>query len=258
MEDLKNTDVGIGILDIYSDASLKRCIESVIRSDAAQSPSYIISNKKIKTSDVEFNKHITHQVSMAALRNHCVAHFRSMGVKYIFLLNSNVTITDPDFVKNTIKTAETFGTWFLTGNNETPTILDDDSGQSLEINNKLNTDFVFIRSGVAGTLGYFDERYVNTKDLDVLDYINTARKNGMYPKHPFHTTVGRVATYEKEKIERIDHSDTLDVENRSVGFSYGYFKHRWNYIPDMEETETISKEDLMVFMGDLQKNYGKS
>jgi len=252
---MENNEVGIGLIDIYDDKSLIDCSYSLSKITNNASV-YVISNRTLGLKDFKYDEKITHQVSMATLRNHCISRFRCLGLKYIFLINSNVIITDPNFIENTIKTAEAFGTWFMTGYQENPTHLDDsDANRSLCVNTKLNTDFIFLRSGIIGNLGYFDERYVNTKDLDVLDYINKARKLEIYPPHPFHPTVGNILKYSDSKIQKIEHSDTLDVKNKSVGFSYGYFHHQHKYIPDHDEIKTITKDELMVFMGDLQQNY---
>lgn len=254
---MTNQEIGIGIIDIYDDDSLMKCVKSLETSAPHNLVyNYIISNRKTPLKNFKYDKKITHHVSMATLRNHCLASFRTLGLKYLFLINSNVIIKDPEFIPKIIKTASAFGTWIMTGYQKTPTVLDDsESNQSLCVNTKLNTDFLFLRSGVIGSLGYFDERYVNTKDLDVLDYINKARKTEIYPKHPFHPTIGDYIEYTDSKIEKIEHSDILDTNNKSVGFSYGYFHHQHKYIPDHDEIKSLSKDDLMVFMGDLQKNY---
>jgi hypothetical protein len=252
---MENNEVGIGLIDIHDDKSLIDCSYSLSKTTNNASV-YVISNRILGLKDFEYDEKITHQVSMATLRNHCIAHFRCLGLKYIFLINSNVIITDPNFIENTIKTAEAFGTWFMTGYQENPTHLDDsDANRSLCVNTKLNTDFIFLRSGIIGNLGYFDERYINTKDLDVLDYINKARKIEIYPPHPFHPTVGNILKYTDSKIQKVDHSDMLDTKNKSVGFSYGYFHHQHKYIPDHDEIKSITKDELMVFMGDIQQNY---
>ena len=192
---MNNKEIGIGIIDIYDDNSLLNCVKS-LKTVSNEVSTYIISNRNNPVKNFEYDKVISHQVSMATLRNHCIAHFRCFGLKYLFLLNSNVVIKDPNFLEKTIKTAEAFGTWYMTGFQENSTNLaDSESNQSLWINTKLNTDFIFIRSGIVGNLGYFDERYVNTKDLDVLDYIVKARKIQIYPEHPFHPTIGNILNY---------------------------------------------------------------
>ena len=246
-------EVGIAILDIYDDKSLLKCIDSMsIGQDVS---CYVISNRKVPLKGFQYDKVISHSVSMATLRNHALAHFRCHGIKYIFLLTSNVIIKDLNFIEKTIKTAETFGTWLLTGNVEGSTILDDDSGQSLSINTKVEPNFVFLRSGVVGNLGYFEERYFNTSYLDVLDYVERARKIGIYPPTNFFATVGNIYDITDAAIEKIDHSDTLDKDNRSVGLSFGYFKHIHGYVPTIDDIKSVSRDDLMSFMQELQTLY---
>lgn len=246
-------EVGIAILDIYDDKSLLKCIENL--SINQEVSSYVITNRRTPLKGFQYDKVISHSVSMATLRNHALAHFRCHGIKYIFLLTSNVVIKDPNFIEKTIKTAETFGTWLLTGNVQGSTILDDDSGQSLHINTKVEPNFVFLRSGVVGNLGFFEERYFNTSYLDVLDYVERARKLGIYPPTNFFATVGDVYDITDSKIEKIDHSDTLDKNNRSVGLSFGYFKHIHGYVPTIDDIKSVSKDDLMKFMEDIQNLY---
>ena len=246
-------EVGIAILDIYDDKSLLKCIENL--SINQEVSSYVITNRRTPLKGFQYDKTISHSVSMATLRNHALAHFRCHGIKYIFLLTSNVIIKDLSFIEKTIKTSESFGTWLLTGNVEGSTILDDDSGQSLHINTKVEPNFVFLRSGVVGTVGYADERYFNTSYLDVLDYVERARKIGIYPPTNFFATVGDIYDITDAPIQRIDHSDTLDKDNRSVGLSFGYFKHIHGYVPTIDDIKSVSKEELMKFMEGLQKDY---
>ena len=246
-------EVGVAILDIYDNTSLMGCVEELAINQEVSA--YIINNRKIPLKDFQYDKVISHSVSMATLRNHALAHFRCHGIKYIYLLTSNVIIKDPNFIEKTIKTAEAFGTWLLTGNVEGSTILDDDSGQSLHINTKVEPNFVFMRSGVVGNLGYFDERLFNTSYLDVLDYVERARKIGIYPPSNFFATVGDFYDITDSKIEKIDHSDTLDKDNRSVGLSFGYFQHQHKYVPTIDDIKSVSKEALMTFMDGLQKDY---
>lgn len=256
---MNKSEIGIGIIDIYDDASLINCVKSFsIVPENEEISNFIITNRKNPTKGFQYDKVISHESSMANLRNHCIAKFRCLGLKYIFLITSNVVITDPRFIEKTIKTAEAFGTWLLVGNSENPTILDDtEKNQTLHVNTRLNINFVFIRSGVVGSLGYFDESYINTTTLDILDYVNKARKNNIYPPHPYHPTVGPVYDIVSDKIERIGHSDLLDRKNPSVGFSYGYFRHFNGYIPDVEDIKCASKDDLMNFMGGLQEDHGQ-
>ena len=252
-------EIGIAVLDIYNDDALLECTKSLsrINPDLGVS-SYIISNRTKPTKDFVYDRVVSSQVGMSTLRNLCLAHFRCLGLKYIFLINSNVIVKDPNFIEKTVKTAQVFGSWLLTGYEPNPTILDDtETNTCLCINTKLNTDIMFIRSGLVGTMGYLDERFLNTKFLDVLDYIEKARKPefSFFPPFPFCATTGDCFEYKEAPIERIGHCDILDEKNKQVAFSYGYFQHLYKYIPGFEETrKPANKEELMNFMGKLQED----
>jgi hypothetical protein len=254
---MKQEEIGIAIIDVYDDDSLIECYKSINENIVGKKyQSYCITNRKKPLKDFSYDEKITHNVSFATLRNKCVQHFRNIGVKYIFLINSNVIIKNPSFFENTVETANFYGTWFLTGYGEHPTIINDTDSEKciLNVNTKLNTDLIFVRSGVVGTIGFFDQRYIDTKNLDVLDYINKLRKNLMYPPHPFHVTVEKTE-YTISKIDKIDHSDILSKEHPMVGFSFGYFKHLHGYIPDLQEIQTASKEQLIESLGKIQENF---
>jgi len=246
-------EVGIAILDIYDDKSLLDCIKNLPLGQEVSS--YVITNRRTPLKGFQYDDVLSHSVSMATLRNHALAHFRCHGLKYIFMITSNVILKDSNFIRRTIETAETFGTWLLTGNVDGSTILDDDSGRSLHIATKVEPNFVFVRSGVVGNLGYFDERYFNTSYLDVLDYVERARKIEIYPPTNFFATVGDIYETSDAKIEKIDYSDTLDKDNRSVGLSFGYFQHQHKYVPTIDDIKSVSKEELLIFMDSLQKDY---
>lgn len=249
------SEIGIAVLDVYDDQHLYKCLESLKFIDQVAS-TCVVTNKKISNKNFIYDKVFTNQVGFSTMRNYCISKFRNSGIKYIFILNSNVIIKNKNFIEDVIKTCNTFGVWFLCGTSEGSTVIDDtEKNETLTINNKLNTDFIFLRSGIIGSVGYFDERYINTKDLDVLDYINRLRFLNLYPKHPYHITVNDYFEYDKKDIQKISHSDVLDGKEPTVGFSYGYFKHKWNYIPDIDDIPQITKDDLLKFLEDCGKNY---
>lgn len=251
-------EIGIGILDTYDDKSLLGCISrfSEITKDTNTS-FYIVTNRKTPTKGFTYDETFFHQVSMATLRNACIRHFRKIGKRYIFLVTSDVIITDSNFIQTVINTAENFGTWLLTGNVDNPTIIDDETGSSLSINTKIEPNFIFLRSGIVNNVGYFDERYFNTSYLDALDYIERARKLNIFPPSNYFATVGNIYTTTKADMDRIDHSNILSKDNRSVGLSFGYFRHVHGYVPTIDDIKSVSKDELMKYLEELQEAYSK-
>jgi len=246
--------IGIGILDIYDQEDLESCYSSIpeeyrdnvlIASATNNSIASNIAHKK-------FN-----EVSMATLRNWIISKFRIDGLKYIFIISSNQIIDDPKIFEKTIKLGETFGTWFILGDGKNSLPMEDEStGNTIYATPEMNSDFMFILSGIVSNTGYFDERFYNTKDLDVLDYIMKLRKKGIYPPANYNLSIGNGVKGLNKPIKKIKYAD-VNNPDRSVGISYGYFKHIHNYLPGVNDPSGITQEKLIEFMQELQKNYAK-
>lgn len=246
-------DIGIGILDVYSQQDLENCYNSIpeeFRKDVLVASA--TNNKMINDNYRKYS-----EVSFATLRNWLISQFRLKGCKYYFLLNSNQIVEDPKIFFKTIQLAETFGTWFIVGNgNNALELEDEDSGLTLHVSSDLNTDFIFTFSGVVKNNGYFDERFFNTKNLDVLDYIIRLRTKGVYPPNHFNPTVGKGIKTVKTFLEKIKFKDIPD-QDRSVGLSYGYFMHQHKYIPTQNDPPAVTQEELLKSLETMQNTYAK-
>jgi hypothetical protein len=175
----------------------------------------------------------------------------------MFLLHSNQIVKDPNIFENTIKLGEVFGTWVIMGDGKHSLPLEDEeSGLTLHASPELNSEFMFILSSVVTNNGYFDERFFNTKDLDVMDYIIKLRNKGIYPPAHYHPTIAEGMSKSYKNIEKIGFRDFPD-DHRSVGLSYAYFVHNNKYIPGQNEPAGITQEQLVSFLEILQKNYAK-
>jgi hypothetical protein len=246
-------DIGIGILDVYSQEDLEKCYNSI--PDEFRPDVLVASATNNKMVNENYRKY--GDVPFATLRNWLISQFRLKGYKYYFLINSNQIVEDPKIFFKTIQLAETFGTWFIVGNGNNATELEDeDSGLTLNVSPDLNTDFVFTFSGIIKNNGYFDERYFNTKNLDVLDYIIRLRTKGVYPPNHFNPTVGKGIKTSKSFLEKINFKDMPD-RDRSVGLSYGYFMHQHKYIPTQNDPPAVSQEELLKSLDTIQQRYAK-
>ena len=246
-------DIGIGILDVYSQTDLENCYNSI--PEDLKSQVLVASSTNNKMVNEEYRKY--GEVPFATLRNWLISQFRLKGYKYYFLLNSNQLIEDPKVFFNTIHLAETFGTWFIVGNGKNALELEDEeSGLTLNVSADLNTDFIFTFSGIVKNNGYFDERFFNTKNLDVLDYIIRLRTKGVYPPNHYNPTVGSGIKTAKTFLEKIKFKDIPD-QDRSVGLSYGYFMHQHKYIPTQNDPPAATQEELLKSLETIQKTYAK-
>jgi len=259
---MKN-EIGIGILDVHSNEMLEKCLKS-IPEDLKES--VLVVSNKLKTNNNY--KNYDKQVPFATLRNYLINQMRINNKKYYFLLNSNVELIDVDFFTKIIKLAETFGTWFLTGTGKGTSISveDDSTNISLEVSPHLNTNVLFLYSGIIKNFGFFDERFYNTKDLDVIDYINRLREKEVYPPKHHNPTIGTGLVLETDSdIEKINYREIPKSQtgykpddDKSMELSIAYFYHKYKYVPNQTEPAGTTQQELLNFMEKLQKNYAST
>jgi hypothetical protein len=247
--------IGIGILDIYSPEDIQKCYSSIPKE--LQDDVFVVSNTNNKVEVTPNTKRFDKEVPFASLRNWLISQLRFKDYKFLFLLHSNVSITDPEIFNNTIKTAETFGTWFLLGpGSKSVPIEDDENNVTLHLTPELNDTFMFLYTGVVKNNGYFDERVTNTKNLDVLDFILKMRKKGIYPPNHYHPTIEGGITTSNTLIQKIGYKDIPDLD-RSVQLSYSFFMHIHQYLPGQNDPAGVTQDELLKSMENIQKNYAK-
>jgi len=248
-----NDKIGIGIIDIYEQEDLDSCYSSI--PTELKENVFVVSSTKNKMVNDQYR--VYGEVSMATLRNWLISQFRIKKYKYFFLLHSNQIVDDPNIFENTIKLGEVFGTWFILGDGKHGLPLEDEnSGATLYASPELNSEFMFMLSGIISNNGYFDERFYNTKDLDVLDYVIRLRKKGVYLPDNYHPTIGEGLKKSYNSIKRIGHKELPDT-HRSVALSYAYFVHNNKYIPGQNDPTGVTQEQLLHSLETLQKNYAK-
>lgn len=249
------SSIGIGIIDVYGPEELEKCYNSI--PEHLKQHVEIVSNTASKPVFGMTVKYFDKEVPPATLRNYLLAELRVQEYKHLFLIHSNVEITDPKVFENTVKTAETFGTWFILGPgaNSVP-IEDDEAGVTLHLTPELNDNFLYLYTGVIKNNGYFDERFVNSKNLDVLDYILKLRKKGIYTPAHYNPSIEEgitISTAENKKIGFLD----MPNSDRSVQLSYAFFAYTHKYIPGQNEPPGVTQEQLLQAVEFLQKNYAK-
>lgn len=251
-----NDKIGIGILDVYSPEDLNNCYSSIPQE--LKDNVIVVSNIKNRSQDVPINRVYDKDVSFATLRNWLLSQLRIKDYKFLFLINSNQVIKDPTIFEKTIKTAEVFGTWFILGPGDKSIPLEDDeAGVTLNLTPELNSDFIFLYTGVIKNNGYFDERFYNSKDLDVLDYVIKMRKKGIYPPNHFHPSIKDGLTKSNSLLQKINYKDIPNLD-KSVQISYAYFMYNNQYIPGQNEPAGVTQEQLLNSMETIQKNYAKN
>jgi hypothetical protein len=253
---LYHPEIAVGVLDLYSQDTLKKCIDSI-------PPQYFVGVASNNTNDqsVEdvqhfgfYQKFNTH-VPIATMRNILLTNFRNEGFKYYFLIGSNHIVTDPDIFVKTIQKANTFGTWFMTGPvPKTISIEDETTKLELKLSDHLNSDVLFTFSGIIKSNGYFHEQFYNGKDLDVIDYTYRLRDKGIYLSKYYHPTISEGFQITETDINKIGFAD-IPVKDEKLTHSYGYFHHVHKEIPLSENLKSVETDKVLQSLEILQKNY---
>lgn len=245
-------DIGIAIIDVYEQKNLDACYNSIPKESENV---IIVSNTKNKLPDCTTKKYTT-ITPFATLRNWAINHFRIKGLKHIFLINSNQVIKDPNVFENTIKMANTFGVWFFCGTADTKIAIEDDEKNiTLNLSENINSDFIYLFNNLVSKIGFFEERYFNTKNLDVLDYIIRLREKKLYPPTGFVSTIQNGIETSIGNITKPDYEELSSKAHQSVNMSYAYFLTTHKYIPTQNDPKPATNEELMASLEDLQKNY---
>jgi hypothetical protein len=250
-----NKEIAIGILDLYEEDNLQECLNSI--PEELKDSTFVVSNNKNKIPEIRSKKY-TIGVQLATMRNWLISQMRMSGYKYYFLLHSNQVVKDPEMFEKTLKIADTFGTWVIMGSSTDNIPLEDDEKDStLNLSKNLNTEFMFLFSGIVKTFGYFDERYFNGLYLDVLDYILKVRGKKAYPPNNYHPTIP--SNWLESGIGNVNKMGFKDMPDtsRDVQLSYAYFFNQHKYIPTQNDPVHVSQEELLKEMELIQTNYAK-
>jgi hypothetical protein len=236
------TEIGIGILDLYTPEALENCLKSV--------PEGIYTTIVGKDTNQE-------NLSVSALKNLLIHDFRKKGLKYFFLVHSNQIFPDSEIFERIVRRAAVFGTWFLTGPSDKNIETEDDKGNILKISTELNTEFLFLFYGIVNNNKFFDERFYATKNLDVLDYIIKLRSLNLYLPENYYATITENINKTVTSFSYIKDAPE-HIKEKTVQISYGYFYHKYKYIPGQNDPQNKSQEELTNQLEYLQKNYAKT
>ena len=243
--------IAIGILDNYTQVDYDNCYNSI--PEPLRDSIFTVSstNNKLKGKNFKFNR----ETSYAAMRNYALTQFRAdPELKYYFLINSNLAITDVNIFNHTINLASNFGTWFMTGPcGNVLEVEDEEHKLTLQVSPELNTNFLFIHFGVIKNCGYFNEQFYAGEDVDVLDYAHRLIGKNLILPRPFNCTLENLykSTTKINMIKNKDHEKYMQQ-------SYGLFYFLHKYIPGQNDPAGATSEELISELQKLQKKYAKT
>jgi hypothetical protein len=246
-------DIGIAIIDVFEQDNLDVCYDSL--KDSANDVLIVSNTSNKMPKNCNFERY-SGQIPFATLRNYALHHFRIKGLKHFFLINSNVRITDSKVFENAIEVANAFGVWCLFGPTSKNTVIEDDEKNlNLILSQEINSDFIYIHDGIISNVGFFEERYLNTKSLDVLDYVVRMRSKDLYTPNGYVATIQEGLDTTRGKITKPNYKEIEKDPDKSVEFSYAYFLTMHKYIPTQNDPKPVENEKLMETLESLQKNH---
>jgi hypothetical protein len=111
-------------------------------------------------------------------------------------------------------------------------------------------------NGIVSNIGFFDERFFNTKDLDVLDYIKRMIDKKVFPPIGYIPIIKEGLVKSESNITKPNYKE-IDNADQSVNMAYAYFLSKYQYIPTQNDPKSVSNEELMASLENIQKNYAK-
>jgi hypothetical protein len=261
-----NSEIGIIILDIFSEKHLEKCLQQIPESlksnvfvssntnNASQKENNQLYIKSLSTKVNGFK--FERECSFASMRNRGIMFFRNLKTKYLFFLNSNCLVEDERFFDFTIQKASVFGTWFMTGpshKENTFPVEDVDSGLTLSVSPELNTSVMFMLASIVKNCGYFVEQFYATDVIDVLDYTKKLFKLNIYPPHPFNPIIDYGLKFESAELTTPQYPDF----EKHLNHTFGYFQHLHGYVPGHNDPPGHTKDQMFSAMEKIQKIFAK-
>jgi hypothetical protein len=80
-----NNEIGIGIIDLYDQDSLSKCLDSIKN---VSKDNIIVSSLTKNKSNLENHRVYSSQTPLATLRNHIISQFRLKNIKYFNLFKA--------------------------------------------------------------------------------------------------------------------------------------------------------------------------
>ena len=243
-----NKKIGIGIIDCFGEQTFNEC------------------RAALPAVDEIFRYHVPAQyVSYGSMYNYVLRDFYNKKIDYIFLIKSNVLLTDKTLINDYIQTAKNFGTWFMTrGRKESSysTIEDDKTKQNLHLFKDLFGDLIFMVRGFIDQIGYFNEGYTNfdgnddVNCLEIYDYYKRIETKinyaplGFFPDTEWSLTKSTIPVIPKN---RLFNNFLIKSTQDNLSKVFGKFYHYNKFAPGHHIT--AKKEDAFNILEKLQQIY---
>lgn len=191
-----NNKIGIGVITTGREDLYKQCVASLPKADYT----VVVHNGDAYEWGAEFpsewdRKTYNEVQNVAINKNRALRAMIQNGCDHLFLVEDDVTFSDPEICNNIIKCASESGIWHLNycpGEPESTMEYTEDS--YIDFFKELNTKFTYYHRNIIKHVGYLDERYKT--GLSGVDHTYRISKKALAP--PFGLFAGGASTGVKE------------------------------------------------------------
>lgn len=262
-----NTKIGVGIVTYNRENVFKQCVNSIPNVDTL-----IVVNDGEPYSQDAYPKSVkevfqhTKNKSVGVSKNEILRYLVQDNCQFIFTIEDDVYIKNPNVFLEYIRTGEVFGTWHLNyactiRNKDISTneliikriIEDEKTNRELYLYQNCTGQFSFYVRAIIKEIGYMDEHFFNA--MEHVEYTYRMIKKGLHPPFWWFADIAKSWEYIGDnKTESVISKDTEKAKKNFIE-ACNWFKHLHGYIP-MEIPQTSESEVISV-LDTIQKNYAK-
>jgi len=249
--------IAVGIVNLSDENTFLKCKKSLPSVD------YIFSvHNTTDSNSLKYKHSYNRYISYGGLYNIILREILNTDADYIFLIRSNLIIEHPSILEDYIKTAQIYGTWFMSrGDKEDKNIIveDDITKLNLCLYENLAHNFIFMLKSHIKHFGFFNEGYHNfnaddrVNCLEAYDYYNKIESKMNYvPRGYFPDVEMSLAKITEIKAAHLRPS-LKDKNTDNITRMYGQFYYNNKFIPGQHKT--ASKDKAITILENIQKIY---
>jgi len=210
-------------------------------------------------------------LGIACSKNDALRCLIQNDCNFLFLIEDDVIIKNPEIFIKYIKTAEASGLWHMNygfsnvynfnpdGSKAIRATLEYDDDLEVNFLPNLMAGFQFFHKSVIQAVGYMDERYSKLKNMEHVDHSYKIVKSGLLPSYCWWPDVNNSWDYITTIQESVEKSQSKD-ENFEKNFKLAcmIFEHKYGFNPTQPTDEQLlSNEQVLKRLETIQKNYAR-
>lgn len=223
--------------------------------------------KKCNNTNYEVIQH-DKNLGIACSKNDALRCLIQNDCNFLFIIEDDVLIKNPEVFIKYIKSAEVSGLWHMNygfsniynfnqdGSRAIRATLDYTDDTSIIFTPNLMAGFQFFHKSVIKAIGYMDERYSKLKNMEHVDHSYKAVKSGLLPAYCWWPDINKSWEYITTIKESIEKSQSRDENfEKNFGLACMLFQHKYGFDP--RQPEEVSEEIVLNRLEKIQNNYSR-